>query len=137
MKVYVINKYGKNEVVSATSPSADWVQHIVCEAPRLGNGHMTDVSAMDFSTDEEGVVTASINEAAFIQSQSNKAQDQENGKWDSFRDKRNAKLSECDWTQVEDTPVSDPDAWANYRQELRDLPDNIEDINNIVWPEKP
>lgn len=48
---------------------------------------------------------------------------------------RNAQLASTDWTQVADAPV-DAEAWAAYRQALRDLPDTI-DISNPVLPEAP
>lgn len=56
--------------------------------------------------------------------------------WKLFRKDRNNRLQASDWTQVPDAPV-DQAAWAAYRQELRDLPDNITDINNITWPTPP
>lgn len=56
--------------------------------------------------------------------------------WKRFRDERNSRLSACDWTQVPDAPV-DHEAWAVYRQELRDLPDNTDDPLNPVWPTPP
>jgi hypothetical protein len=39
---------------------------------------------------------------------------------------RNALLRDCDWTQFVDSPLSQEQkqAWANYRQQLRDLPTN-------------
>lgn len=37
------------------------------------------------------------------------------------REKRGFLLSQSDWTQVADAPV-DKQAWATYRQALRDLP---------------
>jgi hypothetical protein len=49
---------------------------------------------------------------------------------------RKALLQGSDWTQVPDAPV-DSAAWAVYRQELRDLPDNTTDPRNVVWPEPP
>ena len=59
----------------------------------------------------------------------------------SNRSKRNALLTETDWTQMNDSPLSNEDktAWATYRQELRDLSDlaawpNLEDAD---WPTKP
>lgn len=39
----------------------------------------------------------------------------------SLRQWRNERLRESDWTQLPDSPV-DKQAWATYRQELRDLP---------------
>lgn len=56
--------------------------------------------------------------------------------WEVLRKERNAYLSACDWTQVIDAPV-DQQAWANYRQALRDLPENTVDPFNPVWPTKP
>jgi hypothetical protein len=38
-----------------------------------------------------------------------------------MRSERNRLLTHSDWTQVADAPV-DADAWATYRQELRDFP---------------
>jgi len=53
-----------------------------------------------------------------------------------LRQQRNAKLAACDWTQVPDAPV-DQAAWASYRQELRDLPENTVDPREVVWPQEP
>ena len=52
------------------------------------------------------------------------------------RDKRNDYLSESDWTQVSDAPV-DKNAWATYRQALRDITDQDGFPWNVVWPIKP
>lgn len=58
-----------------------------------------------------------------------------NSAWALVRSTRNRKLSDSDWTQVEDAPV-DKEAWKAYRQALRDIttqasPDSIE------WPKAP
>lgn len=55
-----------------------------------------------------------------------------------LRHKRNQLLTESDWTQLQDSPLTDAQkqSWATYRQSLRDLPTTV-DINNIVYPEKP
>lgn len=42
-------------------------------------------------------------------------------KWDQIKLWRNAELMRSDWTQVADSPA-DKEAWATYRQALRDLP---------------
>lgn len=68
--------------------------------------------------------------------------------WDSslllgdVRKVRNLKLRQSDWTRMDDNGLDDDDReiWAIYRQELRDLPeslDNIESLDDIVWPTKP
>jgi hypothetical protein len=49
---------------------------------------------------------------------------------------RNILLKESDWTQTPDAPV-DSEAWAEYRQALRDLPENTIDPENPVWPTPP
>ncbi len=62
--------------------------------------------------------------------------------WREVRTRRDALLTQSDWTQNSDVSV-DVDAWKTYRQELRDLPDNtvdpadLLDSSNPVWPEKP
>jgi hypothetical protein len=52
------------------------------------------------------------------------------------REKRNALLAECDWTQVADAPV-DNLAWAIYRQALRDISEQPGFPSTIVWPAAP
>ncbi len=42
-------------------------------------------------------------------------------KWEQIKLWRNAELNRTDWTQLSDAPV-DKEAWATYRQSLRDLP---------------
>ena len=68
--------------------------------------------------------------SAFVESQDNIME--------SLRAIRNSLLTETDWTQVEDSPLS-PEKKAeckNYRQALRDLTD-LDDLTTIVWPVKP
>jgi len=59
-----------------------------------------------------------------------------------LRLKRDALLKESDWTLMADSPLSDSKKteWATYRQSLRDLPSNNNDITSIddvVFPNKP
>jgi len=56
--------------------------------------------------------------------------------WFELRRMRDALLQDSDWTQVPDAPV-DTQAWADYRQQLRNLPSNTTDPRAVVWPEKP
>ena len=57
-------------------------------------------------------------------------------KWKQIRRWRNAELSSTDWTQLPDAPV-DKDAWAEYRQALRDLPAQGGLAEDAVFPVKP
>jgi hypothetical protein len=52
------------------------------------------------------------------------------------RSDRNSLLSACDWTQVADAPV-DREAWAAYRQALRDVTLQDGFPLNIIWPNPP
>jgi hypothetical protein len=56
--------------------------------------------------------------------------------WDNLRIERNNLLAETDWTQVPDAQVDAP-VWAEYRQALRDLPQNTVDPRNPIWPTPP
>lgn len=55
-----------------------------------------------------------------------------------LREERTRRLAACDYTQMADYPIShaDRDAWAAYRQALRDLPETANPLA-IVWPEPP
>jgi hypothetical protein len=54
----------------------------------------------------------------------------------SVRQQRDAKLAECDWTQLADAPV-DKAVWATYRQTLRDVPTQEGFPWTITWPDAP
>lgn len=59
-------------------------------------------------------------------------------KWSEVRDSRNQLLSESDWTQFQDSPItgSSLNDWQTYRQSLRDITSQS-DPYNITWPTKP
>ena len=52
------------------------------------------------------------------------------------RGQRNQLLKDSDWTQVADAPV-DKDAWATYRQTLRDVTSQEGFPFNVVFPNPP
>ena len=64
-----------------------------------------------------------------------------------IRHERGMKLSGCDWTQANDSPLSTSKktAWATYRQELRDFPAGktkvsvfaVDSDNRMIWPTEP
>jgi hypothetical protein len=58
---------------------------------------------------------------------------------ENLRQTRNGLLSESDWTQIPDAPLTEAQKteWQTYRQQLRDLPSNTEDPRNVTWPTKP
>jgi len=52
------------------------------------------------------------------------------------RQQRNKLLSACDWTQLPDSPA-DHEAWATYRQALRDVTEQEGFPWDVTWPEAP
>jgi membrane-bound lytic murein transglycosylase len=72
------------------------------------------------------------------------AKTDEDNRWAAIRAYRNALLSACDWTQIPDVPLEEKQraAWQDYRQALRDIPQQLGDgkpagQDEVVWPEKP
>jgi len=55
---------------------------------------------------------------------------------EEVRTQRGALLSQSDWTQVSDAPV-DQSAWADYRQALRDVPEQAGFPTEVTWPTRP
>ena len=59
-----------------------------------------------------------------------------------IRARRNKRLIKSDWTQFQDSPLSDSNKaeWAAYRQALRDIPETYSEatsLDDIIWPIKP
>jgi hypothetical protein len=59
--------------------------------------------------------------------------------WDDIRSERDRLLAASDWTQVADAPLTagEKQAWADYRQTLRDIPQDFATPDDVVWPEAP
>lgn len=53
------------------------------------------------------------------------------------RAKRNGLLMQTDWTQLADVPQQIKDLWDDYRQALRDVPQQEGFPHEVIWPEKP
>ena len=61
---------------------------------------------------------------------------------EATRRDRNVKLAASDWTQIPDSPLNEEQkgAWATYRQQLRDITEQltgITDIGQVPWPTEP
>lgn len=54
----------------------------------------------------------------------------------AVRKTRGDKLAQSDWTQVSDAPV-DKEAWATYRQALRDITTQSGFPWEVTWPDAP
>jgi hypothetical protein len=82
------------------------------------------------TTDDAGNVTsAADNEAAY-----KAAKDAEQAK--AVRTQRGEKLKDSDWTQISDS-TADKEAWATYRQALRDVTTQTGFPWTINWPTQP
>lgn len=58
----------------------------------------------------------------------------------ALRTRRNAMLSQSDWTQLADVSINNKSAWDTYRQALRDLPEaysSITSLDEVEWPQPP
>ncbi len=55
------------------------------------------------------------------------------------RAQRNSLLTLCDWTQLPDAPLTaeQKQEWAEYRQALRDVPEQAGFPDAVVWPSTP
>jgi hypothetical protein len=81
------------------------------------------------ATEDQPAKTAAEHEAEY-----KAMKDAEQAK--SVRQQRDAKLAECDWTQLADAPV-DKAVWSTYRQTLRDVPTQQGFPWTITWPDAP
>jgi len=87
------------------------------------------------TTDEDGVTTTKAeHEAAYQAGLDAKVAE-------GHRTTRDKLLADTDWTQMNDSPLSNEDktAWATYRQELRDLTDSDAwpNLADEDWPVAP
>ena len=78
----------------------------------------------------DGVTTTALQHETAYKAQ----KDAEQAK--NVRATRDAKLAECDWTQVADAPV-DKAVWATYRQALRDVTAQTGFPWTVEWPVAP
>jgi len=71
--------------------------------------------------DQDGVATVTYNDVI----------------WQEVRQNRDRALKESDWRAVKDRVL--PNAWKDYRQALRDLPQDYAEANDAAdnWPVMP
>lgn len=76
----------------------------------------------------ETVVSQAVNEAARTLAQA-----------ESIRVQRDGLLSDSDWTQLGDSPLTDAAklTWAEYRQVLRNVPQQTGFPGAVQWPMQP
>jgi len=59
--------------------------------------------------------------------------------WSYVRNKRDQLLENSDWTQVGDAPLNalKKQNWADYRTQLRSIPQTFLTVSGVVWPTEP
>ncbi|ELX7527401.1 phage tail assembly chaperone [Vibrio parahaemolyticus] len=59
--------------------------------------------------------------------------------WNEIRNYRDYLIAQSDFSQMSDSQLTDEKKaeFAVYRQELRDIPQNVSDPDDVVWPVKP
>lgn len=116
-----LSSFGVFEVVDTDQPTIDRTTQKLEEGePAFDGGTWRQVwNVIDLSAQERQAI------------QDNKAA--------SVRADRNRRLADCDWTQFNDSPLSDADKvkWATYRTELRNLPEQSGFPLDITWPTEP
>lgn len=111
MPITVLNQYSVFEVAFSTPPAYDLLTEDLKESlPEQLSGQW--VQAWAVTRKSEDIAAKNV------------------------RNKRNDLLAASDWTQLPDSPV-DQQAWAVYRQALRDLTDQSGFPYAVVWPTKP
>jgi len=123
-----------NNIVAVKSyrPYDKATEKLLSSVLYVENGNVYDVIVGDLSDAEIAANTSAENER----------------KAANVRKQRDALLAECDWTVLQDSPLTDAQVadWVIYRQALRDITDhaNFPDLNsgdmdgnNSDWPTKP
>jgi hypothetical protein len=103
----------------------------------LERKYPTEVPEFIGTCDDDADLTAEgilkvidADELAYEQAEEANAQSQR------ARARRDAMLAASDWSQLPDAPV-DRDAWAAYRQALRDVPEQAGFPWSVEWPARP
>lgn len=83
-----------------------------------------------------------MNDSEFATYEAQQAEDAANApivKGNEIRAERNRLLAECDWTQLADVVLTDEakEAWAAYRQALRDITAQEGFPDSVTYPTKP
>lgn len=114
---YMLDDYRVFEAIRILRPG---IENIISRGPLLSDISWGDVAPV---TDEEvESVMPSVDTALAF---------------GDLRRRRNELLTNSDWTQLPDSSVVDAQAWADYRQALRDLPQTTLDPLNPTWPAAP
>jgi hypothetical protein len=110
-------KFNTVIVQSTTAPILNYTENVTEALPEFNSGKWLQKWVISQATEQE------ISDRISIKSS-------------NVRDQRNQLLAQSDWTQVLDAPV-DQQAWAQYRQQLRDVTTQPGFPLEVVWPQQP
>ena len=81
---------------------------------------------------ESGGVVTVTEPAGWLENKTNEA-------WEKIRKERNQLLGESDYIILADAPVDETQKqeWETYRQALRDIPQDYDSPDEVVYPDKP
>jgi hypothetical protein len=122
----------RNTSFPATIRYEEWGYDVVFEGPQATVGRYQVAARQGVEEINGKWYTKWV--AVEIDDDAKTAKDAEQAK--AIRADRNKRISDCDWTQVEDSPV-DKAAWATYRQSLRDIPQQAGFPWEVQWPTMP
>ena len=110
------------------------------ETGRLLSNIMTKGDPLDRISQGEGLIEGWYDPAAFMVVNGDLVEIEPDQPFDESENRarlqRDQLLADSDWTQLPDVPLATKEAWATYRQALRDLPEhpNWPDLNEADWP---
>lgn len=128
MTSYVIYNVSTKQVVGT----------FVCSEQSIVEANIKDnQSFIEGELDHDRIECAKVIDGSVVYSKTVEQTNEEKNA-DILKAMRNSLLSQSDWTQSPDSPLSDTkkQEWATYRQQLRDLPSTA-DPSNPTWPTQP
>jgi hypothetical protein len=96
------------------------------------NEKQYDDLADDCDASESGGVITIIKSAKWLENKTNEA-------WRKIRNQRNQLLKDSDYIMFPDITITaeKKEEWETYRQALRDIPQDYDSPDEVVYPDKP
>lgn len=111
---------------------AEWGVYVVVsdDLPASGSGQVVEQASEPVYENGEWVLKYIVR---------NMTQEELDHQGELIRGDRNRLLADCDWTQIEDAPLTleQKAEWSGYRQELRDISEQSGFPYDINWPIAP
>jgi len=118
-----------------------YTKYITSTGVIIGSGS-TNVALSDIPLETNQSVIEGVYEVGTYKIIDGVAVEQTIDFWNSVRIERNTLLTESDWTQMSDSPLTDSKKteWSTYRQSLRDLPtsnSSASSYDDVTFPSEP